>query len=324
MILRAAERSIHSPASRCFSARAGTRDLAVRDVADERCRKAYSLSPATDGRRSRRTNSLRSSAWSASSPRPVDAADRGRSAPEPEDLPEHGGVLEQRFSSAGSASSRAAIDPLHRSRGAAARPAGHGSRSVDACGRTPRRRAGCRRRAASRRACVSAGRTARSRSACDEPRRLVVVESGESESVVAFGLPPPQPGRRASSSGRAVPTTRSGTPRRPVDEVVDEVEQAVVGPVQVLEDEHERALLGDALEEPPPRGERLAAAVVRAARSPSSPSSGRRCRSTHVGLRFLRHSSRDARASLRCGLVDGVGLEDARLGLDHLAERPEA
>ena len=35
---------------------------------------------------------------------------------------------------------------------------------------------------------------------------------GESETVSAFGLPPPQPGRRVSSSGRAVPTTSSGTP----------------------------------------------------------------------------------------------------------------
>ncbi len=36
-------------------------------------------------------------------------------------------------------------------------------------------------------------------------------ESGESASVVAFSLPPPQPGRRSRSSGRAVATTSSGT-----------------------------------------------------------------------------------------------------------------
>ena len=50
---------------------------------------------------------------------------------------------------------------------------------------------------------------------------------------------------------------------RPVDEVVDEVEQRVVGPVQVLEDEDERALVGDRLEVAPPGGERLVAAVAR-------------------------------------------------------------
>ena len=49
---------------------------------------------------------------------------------------------------------------------------------------------------------------------------------------------------------------------QPVDELVDEVEQAVVGPVEVFEHEHERALLGECLEESPPGGEGLAAAVA--------------------------------------------------------------
>ena len=47
----------------------------------------------------------------------------------------------------------------------------------------------------------------------------------------------------------------------PVHEVIDEVEESVVGPVQVLEDEYERALLRERLEEPPPRRERLTAAI---------------------------------------------------------------
>ena len=45
--------------------------------------------------------------------------------------------------------------------------------------------------------------------------------------------------------------------------MVDEVEQVVVGPVQVLEDEHERALLGEGLEEPSPGGEALRAVAAR-------------------------------------------------------------
>ena len=49
---------------------------------------------------------------------------------------------------------------------------------------------------------------------------------------------------------------------QPVDELVDEVEQALVGPVQVLEHEHERPLLGERLEEAPPGGEGLSAAVA--------------------------------------------------------------
>src|SRR4029078_1206615 len=40
--------------------------------------------------------------------------------------------------------------------------------------------------------------------------------------------------------------------RRPFGHLVDEVEQAVVRPVELLEDENERALLGERLEEPPP------------------------------------------------------------------------
>jgi len=37
--------------------------------------------------------------------------------------------------------------------------------------------------------------------------------------------------------------------------VLDEVEKARIGPLEVLEDENGRALLGDPLEERPPRGE---------------------------------------------------------------------
>ena len=52
----------------------------------------------------------------------------------------------------------------------------------------------------------------------------------------------------------------------PVDELVEEVEQAVVGPVQVLHHEDERPLMGQRLEEVPPRGERFASPVACRAR----------------------------------------------------------
>jgi hypothetical protein len=49
----------------------------------------------------------------------------------------------------------------------------------------------------------------------------------------------------------------------PVDEMLDEVQQPLVGPLHVLEDEHERALLREGLEEASPRRERfLARAAV--------------------------------------------------------------
>ena len=74
--------------------------------------------------------------------------------------------------------------------------------------------------------------------------------SGDSASVVALSLPPPQPGRRSSSSGRAVPSDEQRHAGRPFGEVVDEVEQPVVRPVQILEDENERAVLRERFEEP--------------------------------------------------------------------------
>ena len=49
----------------------------------------------------------------------------------------------------------------------------------------------------------------------------------------------------------------------PVEEVLDEVEQAVVGPLEVLEDEGDRARRGDPLEERPPGREELLAAARR-------------------------------------------------------------
>ena len=50
---------------------------------------------------------------------------------------------------------------------------------------------------------------------------------------------------------------------RPLRQVVDEIQEALVPPVEVLEHEHRGALLRERLEEPTPRRERLAPAVVR-------------------------------------------------------------
>ena len=52
---------------------------------------------------------------------------------------------------------------------------------------------------------------------------------------------PPQSGRRSSSSGAAGADDEQGDIRvNPVHEMIDEAERPVVGPVEVLEDEHER------------------------------------------------------------------------------------
>ena len=57
----------------------------------------------------------------------------------------------------------------------------------------------------------------------------------------------------------------------PVDEFVDEVEQVVVRPVQVLEHEHCRSLLGEALDESPPRGEAFVASGIGCGQSDQRP-----------------------------------------------------
>ena len=66
----------------------------------------------------------------------------------------------------------------------------------------------------------------------------------------------------------------------PIGERVDEVEQGVVGPVDVLEDEHDGPRLREHLEEAAPGCERLAESR-RPDRVCCSPMNGRRCRSIH-------------------------------------------
>ena len=86
-----------------------------------------------------------------------------------------------------------------------------------------------------------------------------VVSSSESGSSWTT---PAQAGRRSRSSGRAVQTIVSGSSAAKRHEVLDEVEQAVVGPVHVLEGEDDAAGRGQTLDEPPPGRERLAPAVA--------------------------------------------------------------
>ena len=87
-------------------------------------------------------------------------------------------------------------------------------------------------------------------------------------------LPAPQFGRLSSSSGRASVTMVIGDVPAPLEHVVDEVEQALIGVVEVLEDHHHRVGLGEPLEERPP-GREQAAAGRRRDSKPSRASSAR-------------------------------------------------
>ena len=64
---------------------------------------------------------------------------------------------------------------------------------------------------------------------------------GGTEIDIAPLIVPVQAGCRSRSSGRAVATTSSGTPRAAAPELLDEGEHRLVGPVHVLEDQHGRA-----------------------------------------------------------------------------------
>ena len=76
--------------------------------------------------------------------------------------------------------------------------------------------------------------------------------------------------------------------------MIDEVEQALVRPVEILEHEHERPLLGEPLEVAPPRGERLASGRPRLPRP--RPTSGSRWRTTHARSCSSTVSATDARS----------------------------
>jgi hypothetical protein len=111
-----------------------------------------------------------------------------------------------------------------------------------------------------------------------------------------------------------------GVADRPVREVVDEVEQAGIGPVQILEDEHERSGLGERLEQTTPRREGLlpAGASCRRLERQQRPDVSFQ----PSGVSPIGHEVGDRAGELPLDRPAVVALEDRRLLLHHLAERP--
>ena len=110
---------------------------------------------------------------------------------------------------------------------------------------------------------------------------------------------------------------------QPIDELVDEVEQALVGPVQVLEHEHERPLVGECFEEASPSGEGLAATVAAQAGSRLETDERTKVRLDPGGVLLVGDGCGDGSLELFRHRVLAVFVMNACLRLDHLCERPE-
>jgi hypothetical protein len=101
--------------------------------------------------------------------------------------------------------------------------------------------------------------------------------------------------------------------------MLDELEQPVVGPVDVLEHEHERVLLRERLPEAAPSRERFFLRTRSGARLPDE-----RTQMRQDPLRVLVEHLLDSARELCVRLRVAVRLQDSRLRLHHLGERPVA
>ncbi len=155
-------------------------------------------------------------------------------------------------------------------------------------------------------------------------RAVSASESGESRRVDELTLPPPQPGRRARSSGRAVAITRTGTPLAHSPRC-RRSRGGVVGPVEVFEDEDERPVACDRFQEAAPGSEPLARRS-----SPSwlprisEPASGRGVARTQSASRRRRRTAATALASFVSRRPRRVGLEDPGLRLHDPRRTPRS
>jgi hypothetical protein len=108
---------------------------------------------------------------------------------------------------------------------------------------------------------------------------------------------------------------------RPLDEVVDEVEQPAVGPLDVLEDHDHRPGRGNALEEQPPSREQVRAVGGGALLEPEQV---REARLEEPALALVGHIALDGVAQLGARARAVLVLGDPRAGADHLGQRPIA
>src|SRR4051812_24867200 len=106
--------------------------------------------------------------------------------------------------------------------------------------------------------------------------------------------------------------------------MVDEVEHPVICPMEVLEHEDERALLGQCLDEAPPGGKRLLTRVGPARCALPDSDQLPQMPKHPVCVRVVRQCCRDGLGELALRDVAAVRVEYAGLRLYDLGESPEA
>ena len=298
-------------------------DLAVGNVAyEDMPERVLVVFPATDVRRSRRTNSLRSRSCKRSSASLRDRDCRYRAAaPSQKTLPRTAPSCKSAFSSLWvSASRRGGDDPLHGLgqwqvfvAHVEAAVGNHANEFL----RVERIPAGARQELApllGLEPSVEEGR--------DERSRVVLGERRQGDrGRVPLAATPARPA--VEELGPCSAEDEERHVGRPFGHLVDEVEQTVVRPVEILEDEDERPLLGKRLEEAPPGCERLSRVVAARIGAGSEAGEGAEVALHPPGFLGLVQDVLDGCAKLGFGRLGVVALQDPGLRLGHLAQRPE-
>ena len=261
-------------------------------------------------------NSLRSSWWSLSSTAAWSTPPRSSERPGPEDLADHRCVLDQELLVGRKRVEPGGDDPLDRLGEVSLRPAvAHHADILLRVEGVPAR-AGEHRRLEVRLDDRLLEQQA------DESCCLRIGERTERHRRgVHLAAAPPGPALQQLGPRRGDDQQRHAS--HPFDEVVDEVEETLVRPVEVLEDEHGRAGVGQRLEETTPRRERLGPAVVRAllaAQPEQRPDVGEH----PFGLVRSGKSVSTVSASLASATSADSFSRTPACAFDHLAERPEA